>query len=101
MGVGELHGAIGVDDEHGRHWELGRAVGVALADFDAERALGLEDVVGLLKADAELPGDARAGVGEDGELQAVLLGRGERLVGLLRADRRERRAVGGESRDEL
>lgn len=30
---------VGVDDEHGRHWQLGGAVGVALSDVDAERSL--------------------------------------------------------------
>ena len=58
-------------------------------------------VFGGLEGDPELPRDAGAGVGEDGELKVVLLGGGERLVGPLWTDRGELRVVARELRDEL
>jgi len=62
---------------------------------ESERALCLEHVFGGLEGDAERSRDVGAGVGEDNELEVVLLGSAQRLVGLLGADRGERRPVAG------
>lgn len=68
--------------------QFARSLGVAVGDVDAERALGLQDGLGRRERDAHATCHAGAGVGEHGELQAVLLGGRQQLVGILWADRR-------------
>ena len=73
-------GAAGVEDDGGGHRQGGGAVGVDAGQVESEVQLGGAGLGRRASEDAEAAGDGVAGVGDDGEGQAVLLLRGQRPV---------------------
>jgi hypothetical protein len=80
---------------------LGRALGVDLGQVEAQLALGVEDVVGLLEGDADASGEAAARVGQHGEVELGLLRGGERLIRSLGADGHQSGAKGSQLGQQL
>ena len=68
-------GAAGVEDDGGGHRQGDGAVGVDVGQVESEVQLGGAGLAGWAGEDAQAAGDGVAGVGDDGEGQAVLLDR--------------------------
>ena len=83
---GPADGAVAVDDVGGGQWQRARVTVVDALEVEAELVVDGGEVVGEVEGEAVLLGSVGADVAEDVEVEGVLRGEGEGLVGDLRGD---------------